>query len=1137
MIPRKRGPAILAMAMVVLPLYAPTTAVAGEPSIPGLTVTSDISFVGVSFVLTGDVTVQAGGRLTLDNTTILVRMSADLDIGFRVEAGGELVIINNSRITSTFVSVGYSVHYMVFVEPGGHLVLRDSTIDSAYAIGVGDETAVMENVTISNAYMGLYGTNLTVNRGRFLGNTIGFWVSGNSLMRDIEGRSHLVYVGILDGNSRLEGGTFLESTAGDIQLLDNASAANTTHRRSARGYILNGNASVENVTVLDALYGAIQLGDADFRYGCGIFNGSIPEEDWLNLHLFPWFYRVNNTVRVTDLNAEDSGAGIFYARQIWRRAVTYAFEASPRGQDDCISDPPPLSPAEPLFNTVEWRVTRGTTVAASRNDFNGTIEIMPGGSLTLRGGDTMFISAGETQRAISRGASFALLGALVRSALANYTTDSLEFGRNVAPGVDVDIQAGSIAVVDSVLQNLGTDPDPASPAGLVVRRGAGPLQMARTTVNESTRGVVLGCCTAGGAPSTDAFLDGVRLEGQGPMLELWDARVEAANSTLSQTAGPSIRASGGASRASLYATGGVPSGPGALTIERFGAVQSRVVWQDQRPVAGAAFTATDTVSAQVMLDVTTDASGWTPFAFVRYATSTWDGITESSPSPHPFMLVATYRNISTTLAPVDISQPATRTLVLPDEGAPVLNLSLPPITFTNRNYGTVNGSARDFETGVSLVEVALDSGAYIRITPPGPPAEGVLTFSTDYSGLATGIHALTFRAWDTVGNAAEASVLIVVDPLPPSLFLDQPFNLTTNVRDFNFTGRLSEPGSVTADNRTAQVTEDDLGFSLPFHLASDSEVLQLVVTDIAGNSVSHNLVIRLDQVPPELSLTSPADGAYVTTPDLLLVGTMEPTATLYLNGVRLNIGGTSSFSIPAALSEGENSLELRAMDLAGNEAAVRFTLHLDTGLPSLDILSPDGSRPLAASSFTIVLRTEAGASVKVGDVTVTATEPVVTVPYTLPDGRHSLALEVSDRAGNVVRRVLSLTVDTREPTLSVSGGDGQRTANDTFRLIGQTEPGAFVRIGQWESQADTVGVFALNLRLHPGENQVAIVAWDLAGNQANLTVSITLDQPDPAAPAGVALPTGGTVALLLAGAALVALAAPVARRVARLLAR
>jgi hypothetical protein len=1112
-------------------LLVDTSPAAAEPAIPGLSVSGNVTFAGTSFVLTGGITVNPGGRLTIDNTTVLVRVTGDLDFGIRVLAGGELFIVNHSRITSTFASIAFSNHYGFFVEAGGHLVLQDSTIDGAFAFGVGDESAVIENATIANAIIGLYGWNLTVSDTRFLGNTVGFWLSGHSVLRNIEGRSNLLYAGMLEGTSRVEGGTFVDSRVADLQLFDNSHSENTTSSRSARGIIVNGDVSIANASVSGTLYGAVQLGDFDFGYGCGALL-SIADVDELNLHDFPYFYRLNNTLEITDLQVDDPAGAIVSARLPWRRGMSFEDEAN---ISTVCGDPPPGTPypAEPLYNTVHWTVTRPTTVRAPRLDFNGSIDILPGGSLALEGMDLLFVSGGEPQRITAAGDSLSMHSVRLHSAYANYTSDLLEGGLARGPGVDIDIAAGSLAIADSSLHNLGTDGDLGVAAGLVVREGAGPATLSRTTIADSTRGVVLGCCAPEGASVGPALLDAVALVGASPLLELWHSNVSLVNTTLGN--GSLVRSSAGPSVVSSFASDAAATGPGALTIERYGGLLTRVVWPDQRPVREASVLAIDTVEDVVKMNATTDAGGWTPFAFVQYSTSVWDGVAETSPSAHPFMIVASAANVSTQRYPVDVSTSATYTLVLPDIGSPLLSLHTPPVLFTGVGQGTLNGTVHDTETGVSLVEAAVDSGAFARVTPPGPPLEGPVNFSYGYAGLAPGIHVISVRAWDTVGNSALASAVVVVDPLPPNIFLDQAFNFTTNVRDFNLTGRLSEPGTVSYGNLTVVVPEDDLRFSLPFHLASDTEIVQLVVSDVAGNSRSQNVVVRLDQVPPQLTLTSPSDGDFVTRSDLLLQGTMEPTATIYLNGVRLNIGGQSSFSIPAVLSEGENALDLRAVDMAGNEATLEFTVFLDSGVPPLDVIGPDASRPLAHRDFEIVLRTEPGATVTIENTTVVADDPIVVVPYSLPDGRHTLSLQATDRAGNTVRRVMTVTIDTRVPFLSVSGAEGQRTSNETIRVIIQTEPGASVQVGQWVAQADDAGIFGLNVRLHPGENRIHIRAWDAAGNEAATVVSLTMEQPDAPQQAGFAAPGGASVVLLILGAVVLAVAAPIARRVARIL--
>jgi len=261
-----------------------------------------------------------------------------------------------------------------------------------------------------------------------------------------------------------------------------------------------------------------------------------------------------------------------------------------------------------------------------------------------------------------------------------------------------------------------------------------------------------------------------------------------------------------------------------------------------------------------------------------------------------------------------------------------------------------------------------------------------------------------------------------------------------------------------------------------------------------------------------------------------------PGAMLFsnVNGVALSVsGGPNDFSLSAALSEGDNMLSLMATDLAGNPNRIDLLLCLDTGFPLLEVIAPDFSRAFDHGNLTVVLRSEPGALVSVGNTTVTALSAIVEVPVELEDGRTVLLISAADRAGNTVRKSEIVNIDSRFPTLEVRGGTSQATANATFRLNGQTEPNAFVRVGDFEGQADSLGVFAVTLRLRPGANTVRVTSWDAAGNTVSTTVDIAVLEPPGTAPAGFAAPELAGVALLIMGAAAAALAVPTVRFILR----
>jgi hypothetical protein len=262
-------------------------------------------------------------------------------------------------------------------------------------------------------------------------------------------------------------------------------------------------------------------------------------------------------------------------------------------------------------------------------------------------------------------------------------------------------------------------------------------------------------------------------------------------------------------------------------------------------------------------------------------------------------------------------------------------------------------------------------------------------------------------------------------------------------------------------------------------------------------------------------------------------GRIEPTARLFLNGVALSVSGVNNFTIAAALSEGENLLRLRAVDLAGNVREVVLTLFLDSVVPTLDILGPDNLRPFSTANLTLTLRTEPGVTLTIGNDTLVAASAMVVVPLHLPEGRTVLSVEARDLAGNSMRRSYALTVDTISPTLTFEGGVALSTSNATLRVEGTTEPNALVRLGEYEIQADASGGFAITLRLHPGENRVRVAARDAAGNAVVSTVTIAVAEPPAAVPPGLATPGVGPMALIVVGLAALVVAPFAARWAAR----
>jgi hypothetical protein len=90
----------------------------------------------------------------------------------------------------------------------------------------------------------------------------------------------------------------------------------------------------------------------------------------------------------------------------------------------------------------------------------------------------------------------------------------------------------------------------------------------------------------------------------------------------------------------------------------------------------------------------------------------------------------------------------------------------------------------------------------------------------------------------------------------------------------------------------------------------------------------------LDATPPELSITSPADGDHFEENVVSFSGKTEPGATVVAGGKwEASVTEEGQWSIQLVLSAGANGASFVATDAAGNETSARITVHYDPPTP------------------------------------------------------------------------------------------------------------------------------------------------------------------------------------------------------------
>lgn len=172
-----------------------------------------------------------------------------------------------------------------------------------------------------------------------------------------------------------------------------------------------------------------------------------------------------------------------------------------------------------------------------------------------------------------------------------------------------------------------------------------------------------------------------------------------------------------------------------------------------------------------------------------------------------------------------------------------------------------------------------------------------------------------------------------IDKLPPDI----------NTPTISVSGTTTSNVTVTlfVNTRETDSTTTDSTGVFKFEkvkLTDGANLLKLVATNKAKEKQESSTTINLDTVKPNLTLTSPIDGANFasTTKTVVVSGTIEPNAIVHVSGSQAIVEASGKFSYNLPVTPGANNIEINANDPAGNITVVKLTITVDSAAP------PDG---------------------------------------------------------------------------------------------------------------------------------------------------------------------------------------------------
>ncbi len=459
----------------------------------------------------------------------------------------------------------------------------------------------------------------------------------------------------------------------------------------------------------------------------------------------------------------------------------------------------------------------------------------------------------------------------------------------------------------------------------------------------------------------------------------------------------------------------------------------------------------------------------------------------------------------------------------------------------------------DVPADVVQVRVTLDGGTSWSLVRKN--ADGQWIFESQNT-LVDGVHTLRVEATDEAGNIANKELVFNIDTRiqVPTIALDAGQDSGANTAD-NITN-ISRPtfaiGNVDPDVINVVVTIDGHDYNAtkvgsgwtftPANAIPDGSYnITVTVEDKAGNTAtSKPLPVVIDTTAEIESVTlvtdsgdSQADNitnvnkpqfSIVTADDIVRVRVKIDSAATW---IELTKGGDGSwiFNVGSALPDGQHSLLVDVIDIAGNVAQETLQFTIDTTLQEPTIMldpgqdtgddSKDNLTNINQPMFIIgnvdsdvshiIVRLDGR------DYTIENSGGVLTFTpdKALSDGQHTISVTVTDIAGNTKTSAeLQIEIDTQvqidsvtlttdsgvsahdnvtnvtRPSFEIATPDDVTTVLVSFDGVNWT-PINKIAAGRWE--------FTAGSALPEGHYTLSVKATDKAGNTADSTLNFIVD--------------------------------------------
>lgn len=374
--------------------------------------------------------------------------------------------------------------------------------------------------------------------------------------------------------------------------------------------------------------------------------------------------------------------------------------------------------------------------------------------------------------------------------------------------------------------------------------------------------------------------------------------------------------------------------------------------------------------------------------------------------------------------------------------------------------------------------------------------------------LIEGDNTIVVVATDYAGNIAKAIRKVRLDSIPPILIVVsppvEPPYLRTN-RQTLVMGGFTDISDVNITIKGTPVNITAGAWSFTTQLVPGPNAIVIDAVDPAKNHRVVTVPVYYDNVPPDISVLQPKEGALLNTSSISISGN---TATdilhdqIQINGVYIGVSlGVFNHELNI-IRDGPVNITIIVEDIAGNVVTKVVHVEVDTTPPQVTNLSLEDGAIVRTQTLLITGMTESDATLFIQNSIVTIVDGHFSAQVALNEGRNIVTIRATDRASNTRRIELVTFLDTVAPRYELDKiiGNVTRTKDTFITLAGNTEPGTRLTL-TYNGQTDVAyvnpsGGFEHTIIL--GTNRSTLItfnAQDIAGNV--YTNELTVDRIVP----------------------------------------